>query len=63
MITGMDFLIDALAGTILGLTWYFGIEYKFKPYHKRWFFIRFLGKRGKAHEAAEYIYCHYLRKN
>lgn len=63
MISGNDFLFDAIAGTLLGLIWYFGIDYKFKPYHKRWFLIRFLGKRGIAHERAEFIYCHYLRKN
>lgn len=63
MITGSNFLFDALAGILLGLIWYNYIHIKFKAYHRRWFLIRFLGKRGKAHENAEFIYCHYLRKN
>lgn len=34
-----------------------------KAYYKRWILIKLLSLRGKAHLHADFIYCHYLRKN
>lgn len=62
MISGNDFLFDAIAGTLLGLIWLNYIHIRFKAHFRRWFLIRVLGKRGKAHERAEERLCHYLWK-